>query len=48
MLVWYDPEDPQDILVYGREGRFIDRAFLTAGLIFVLIGAGIAVTASIG
>ena len=42
VLVWYDPEDPQDILVYGREGRFIDRAFLTAGLIFVLIGAGIA------
>jgi uncharacterized protein DUF3592/Mu transposase-like protein len=48
LLVWYDPEDPQDILVYGREGRFIDRAFLTAGLIFVLIGAGIAITASIG
>jgi hypothetical protein len=35
VLVWYDPEDPQDILVYGREGRFIDRAFLAAGLIFV-------------
>jgi hypothetical protein len=48
VLVWYDPEDPQDILVYGREGRFIDRAFLAAGLLFVLIGTGISVTSSIG
>ena len=44
VLVWYDPEDPQDILVYGREGRFADRAFLAAGLIFLLIGTGIAIT----
>jgi hypothetical protein len=48
VLVWYDPEDPQDILVYGREGRFTDRAFLAAGLLFVLIGTIIAVTSSIG
>ena len=46
MLVCYGPEDPRDILRYGREGRFADRAFLTAGLIFVLIGAGMAITAS--
>ncbi len=44
VLVWYDPEDPQDILVYGREGRLADRAFLAAGLIFVLIGTWIAIT----
>jgi hypothetical protein len=48
VLVWYDPEDPQDILVYGREGRFTDRAFLAAGLLFVFIGTVIAVTSSIG
>lgn len=48
VLVWYDPEDPQDILVYGREGRFTDRAFLAAGLIFVLIGTGMAIVASSG
>ncbi len=44
MLVWYDPGDPQDILVYGREGRLADRAFLATGLIFVLIGTWIAIT----
>jgi hypothetical protein len=43
VLLWYDPEDPQDILVYGREGRFADRAFLAVGVLFVLIGVGIAV-----
>jgi hypothetical protein len=48
VLVWYDPEDPQDILLYGREGRFTDRAFLAAGLLFVFIGTIIAVTSSIG
>ena len=40
VLVWYDPADPQDVLVYGREGRIANRLFLAAGL--VLIGVGIA------
>ena len=31
VLVWYDPADPADILVYGRDGRWSDRAFLTVG-----------------
>ena len=44
VLVWFDPEDPQDSLVYGREGRLADRAFLAAGLVFVLIGTWIAIT----
>ena len=42
MLVWYDPEDPGDVLVYGRWGRGIDRAFVAAGTLFVLIGGWIA------
>ncbi len=42
VLVWYDPEDPGDVLVYGREGRLADRGFVLAGALFVLLGAGIA------
>jgi hypothetical protein len=42
VLVWYDPEDPGDVLVYGRWGRGIDRAFVAAGTLFVLIGGWIA------
>ena len=43
VLVRYDPHDPDDVLVYGRWGRAADRAFVTAGALFVLIGAGVAV-----
>jgi Protein of unknown function (DUF3592)/Mu transposase, C-terminal len=42
VLVWYDPEDPQDVLVYGREGRFADRAFLAVGVLFMIVGTGTA------
>ncbi len=42
VLVWYDPEDPEDVLVYGREGRAADRVFVAVGVLFVLIGTGIA------
>jgi hypothetical protein len=42
VLVWYDPEDPADVLVYGRWGRSIDRAFVAGGTLFVLIGGWIA------
>jgi hypothetical protein len=42
VLIWYDPEDPDDVLVYGRWGRASDRAFVIAGALFVLVGAGIA------
>jgi hypothetical protein len=42
VLVWYDPEDPDDVLVYGRWGRFADRAFIAAGTLFVLIGGWLA------
>jgi Protein of unknown function (DUF3592) len=42
VLVWYDPEDPQDFLVYGREGWLADRAFVAAGIVFILAGTGVA------
>jgi hypothetical protein len=42
VLVWYDPNDPDDILVYGRWGRTADRAFVIAGALFVLLGAAVA------
>jgi Protein of unknown function (DUF3592) len=42
ILVWYDPEDPQDVLVFGREGKLADKAFVAVGAAFVLAGAAIA------
>jgi len=42
VLLWYDPADRQDVLVYGREGRLADWAFLAAGILFILAGAAIA------
>ena len=42
VLVWYDPEDPSDVLVYGRWGRSADRAFVAAGALFIVIGAWLA------
>ena len=38
MLIWYDPADPDDVLVYGRWGRTADRAFLTVGLLLIVVG----------
>lgn len=31
VLIWYDPVDPLDVLVFGRDGRHADRAFVAAG-----------------
>jgi hypothetical protein len=45
VLVWYDAADPQDVLVYGRDGRLADRAFVAAGMLLILAGAGIAALA---
>jgi hypothetical protein len=42
VLVWYDPADPQDVLVYGREGRIANWLFVAAGVLSFLIGAGLA------
>ena len=42
VLIWYDPRDPEDVLIYGRWGRISDRAFVTAGTLLILVGAAIA------
>ena len=42
VLVWYDPEDPGDILVYGRWGRAADWAFIATGAFLVLTGLWLA------
>ena len=41
VLVWYDPDDHQDVLVYGREGRAADLAFVIVGALFIVFGLGI-------
>jgi len=43
VLIWYDPADPDDVLVYGRWGRTADRVFLTIGLLLIGVGTAIAV-----
>jgi hypothetical protein len=42
VLVWYDPADPQNVLVSGPAAGVADIAFLSAGIGFILIGAVIA------
>jgi hypothetical protein len=42
VLIWYDPADPDDVLVYGRWGRATDRAFVAGGLLTILIGLTLA------
>ena len=42
VLVWHNPEDRQEVLVCGREGRLADRAFVAIGVLFMPIGMGIA------
>jgi hypothetical protein len=44
VLVWYNPQDPLDVVVYGQEGRLADRAFVVVGVVFVLLGVAIAVS----
>jgi hypothetical protein len=42
VLVWYDPDDPQDLLIGGRNVAVADIAFLLAGIAFVLLGTAMA------
>jgi hypothetical protein len=42
VLIWYDPADPEEILIYGRREGLSDAAFLVAGCLFILAGAGLA------
>ncbi len=46
VLVWYDPADPSDVLVYGRHGRLADGLFVAAGCVLIFVGAMIAGLAS--
>jgi Protein of unknown function (DUF3592) len=41
VAIWYNPEDPDEILVYGRETRLSDRALVIIGLLFIVIGIGL-------
>jgi hypothetical protein len=43
VLLWYNPADPDDVLVYGYWGRATDRALVIAGAALVVAGLGIAV-----
>jgi hypothetical protein len=42
VLVWYDPDEPTEVLVYGRDGSVADLGFVLAGMAFVLLGTAIA------
>ena len=42
VLVWYNPEDPSDVLVYGRWGQLVDRAFVAVGALFIVVGVWLA------
>jgi hypothetical protein len=44
-LIRYDPADPMDALVQGREGRVADLAFVVTGAVLVAAGAAIAIGA---
>jgi hypothetical protein len=43
VLIWYDPDDPAEVVVYGRDGRTSDVAFVVVGLIFLVAGAAVAI-----
>jgi hypothetical protein len=43
VLVLYNPLDPQDVLLHGRDARLGDRALVAAGVLCAFAGAAIAV-----
>ena len=43
VFIWYDPADPQDILVRGHDGRKSDLVFVIAGAALVAAGAVIGI-----
>jgi len=45
VLIWYDPADPLDILIQGRDGRVSDLVFLVIGAALVAAGAVIGIAA---
>lgn len=45
VLIWYDPADPLDVLVYGRRAWTLDVAFAAAGTALVICAVVIGVFA---
>ena len=45
VLIRYDPEDPLDVLVQGREGHVADLVMAIAGSVLVAVGVVIGVAA---
>src|SRR5215472_33050 len=45
ILLWYNPDDPADVLVYGRDGRKSDVTFIAVGLACILAGSALAILA---
>jgi Protein of unknown function (DUF3592) len=37
ILVWYDPADPANSVVFGRDGRISDRVLLGVGLVLITL-----------
>jgi hypothetical protein len=42
VLIWYDPVDPAEVLVFGQTSRRADVVFTVIGLLFIAIGASLA------
>jgi len=45
ILVWYNPDDPGEILVFGRDARVSDVTFISVGLVVLAAGIVLAVVA---
>jgi hypothetical protein len=46
VLIWYDPDDPMDVLVYGRSGRTSNLVFVIVGALLAAAGVAIGILAS--
>jgi hypothetical protein len=45
VLIFYDPADPGEVLVNGRDGARMDLAFVWVGLAFITLGSALATLA---
>jgi hypothetical protein len=43
VLIWYDPADQQDTLVYGRRGWPVNVAFVAIGAILEVFAVAVGV-----
>ena len=44
MRVAYDPEDPREVVLLGNERAWLDRGFVGAGAMLVVLGVVLALT----